>query len=155
VLFIDRNGEPYPMSFRRSPLWTYPYFAHISHSSLYVRRSVLTSRGLLFSTDFKYVADYEWIIRLMENQLKFYFVNESLSKIRKHDEQLTARFHTVMKTEKERVLKQYGVSRVAIALFTLFDLIINGLSTLFSLRKTGLRGLKLTLHRWHHKYWRR
>lgn len=153
VLFIDGQGEPYPMSFRRTPLWSYPYFSHISHSSLYVRRSVLISRKLLFCTDYKYVADYDWIIRLMENQLEFCFLNESLSKIRKHDEQLTAKFHAVMKIEKESVLQAHGIKRITIALFTLLDLIISGFSTLFSLRKTGLRGLRLTLRRWYHKYW--
>ena len=91
----------------------------------------------------------------MENQLEFCFLNESLSKIRKHDEQLTTRFHTVMKTEKDRVLKAHGINRIAIALFTLLDLIISGFSTIFSLRKTGVSGLKLTLQRWYHKYWRR
>jgi glycosyltransferase involved in cell wall biosynthesis len=155
VLFIDGHGEPYPMSFRRTPLWSYPYFSHISHSSLYVRRSVLISRKLLFCTDYKYVADYDWIIRLMENQLKFCFLNESLSKIRKHDEQLTARFHAAMKTEKEQVLKEHGINRITIALFTLLDLVISGFSTLFSLRKTGLKGLRLTLQRWYYKYWHR
>ena len=155
VLFIDQHGKPYPMAFRQLPLWSYPYFAHISHSSLYVRRSVLISRSLLFCTDYKYVADYEWIIRLMENQLKFHFLNESLSKIRKHDQQLTARFHVVMKEEKNRVLKDHGINRVAIASFALLDLVISAFSTLFSLRKSGLRGLKLTLQRWYHKYWLR
>lgn len=155
VLFIDQHGEPYPMTFRRLPLSSYPYFAHISHSSLYVRRSVLISRSILFCTDFKYVADYEWIIRLMENQLKFYFLNESLSKIRKHDQQLTARFHAVMKEEKNRVLKAHGINRVTIASFALLDLVISGFTTLFSLRKTGVRGLSLTLRRWYYKYWRR
>jgi glycosyltransferase involved in cell wall biosynthesis len=155
VLFVDGQGEPYPMAFRQTPLWSYQYFAHISHSSLYVRRSVLISRGLLFCADYKYVADYEWIIRLIENKLEFCFLNESLSKIRKHDEQLTARFHAVMKTERERVLKAHSINRVTIALFTLVDLIISSFSTLFSLRKTGTRGLKLTLQRWYHKYWPR
>jgi glycosyltransferase involved in cell wall biosynthesis len=155
VLFVDQHGAPYPMSFRWTPLWSYPYFSHISHSSLYVRRSILLSRSLLFCGDYQYVADYEWIIRLIENKLEFCFLNESLSKIRKHDEQLTAKFHTVMKTEKDRVLKEHGINRVAIGLFTLLDLIISGCSTLFSLRKTGVRGLKLTLQRWYHKYWRR
>jgi glycosyltransferase involved in cell wall biosynthesis len=155
VLFVDRHGAPYPMSFRRTPLWSYPYFAHISHSSLYVRRSILLSHSLLFCGDYQYVADYEWIIRLIENKLEFRFLNEPLSKIRKHDEQLTARFHAVMKTEKDRVLKAHGINRIAIALFTLLDLIISGFSTLFSLRKTGTRGLKLTLQRWYHKYWHR
>ena len=143
------------MSFRQTPLWSYPYFSHISHSSLYARRSVLLSHDLLFCTDYKYVADYEWIIRLMENKLEFRFLNKSLSKIRKHDEQLTARFHAVMKTEKETVLQAHGVNRITIALFTLLDLVISGFSTLFSLRKTGLRGLRLTLQRWYYKYWRR
>lgn len=155
VLFVDRHGQPYPMSFRRTPLWSYPYFAHISHSSLYVRRAALISRGILFCTDYKYVADYEWIIRLIENRLKFCFLDESLSKIRKHDEQLTAKFHAVMKTEKDRVLKDHGIHPVAVSLFALLDLILSGFATLISLRKTGLRGLKLTLQRWHHKYWRR
>jgi glycosyltransferase involved in cell wall biosynthesis len=155
VLFVDRHGEPYPMSFRRTPLWSYPYFAHISHSSLYVRRSVLISRSLLFCTDYNYVADFEWIIRLMENQLEFCFLNESLSKIRKHDEQLTAKFHAVMKTEKDQVLREHGFNRVAIAIFALLDMSLSGFSTLSSLRKTGLGGVKLTLQRWYHKYWRR
>lgn len=155
VLFIDQHGEPYPMSFWRTPVWSYPYSAQISHSSLYVRRSILLSRSLLFCTDYKFVADYDWIIRLIENQLNFYFVNEALSKIRKHDEQLTARFHTAMKTEKEKVLREHGISRLVITFFALFDLFISGFSILFSLRKTGLRGLRLTLQRWYYKYWRR
>lgn len=155
VLFVDRHGKPYPMSFRWTPLWSYPYFSHISHSSLYVRRSVVLSRNLLFSMDYKYVADYEWIIRLRDEQLKFYFLNEPLSKIRKHDEQLTARFHAEMKREKDRVLKEHGITRPAIAFFAFVDLILSGFSTLFSLRKTGVRGLKLTLQRLSHKYWHR
>lgn len=155
VLFIDRHGGPYPMSFRRMPLWSYPFFTHISHSSLFVRRSVLISRSLLFCTDYQYVADYEWIIRLIDNQLNFYFVNESLSKIRKHDEQLTARFYTVMKTERDRVLQERGVSRSVVVLFAFLDLILSGFSTLFALRKTGFGGLRLILQRWYHKYWHR
>lgn len=154
VRYIDKDGKQYPLIPRRAPLWTYPYFSHISHSSLYVKKTTLLTHGLWFRTDLMYVADYDWIIRLIENRLKFAFINAPMSQVRKHEKQSTARHHAVMKAEQKRILSGHRVSRLAVAFFTGVDAVWNVVSLTLSLFKTGPRGLALTLRRWYFKYLR-
>jgi glycosyltransferase involved in cell wall biosynthesis len=154
VLFIDKDSKPYPLLYRRASLWTYPYFSNISHSSLYVKRSTLLSRDLQFRMDLKYVADYDWIIRLIKERLNFVFINEPLSKVRKHEKQNTARYHAAMMAEQKRVRLEHKVNRFAIMFFAGVDAVWNAASVLVALFKTGPRGLVLTIRRWYFKYLR-
>jgi glycosyltransferase involved in cell wall biosynthesis len=155
ILYIDKNGRPYPMLDRRAPLWAYPYFANISHSSLYAKKSALFSCGLQFRTDLKYTGDYDWIIRLIEDRMKFVFINAPLSQVRKHEKQSTAKYHAVMKAEQKQVRVEHRVSQLAILFFAGLDAVWNLASLLVVLFKTGPRGLVLTARRWYFKYLRR
>ena len=154
VLYIDKDGKPYPMMDRRAPLWAYPYFTHISHASLYAKKSTLLARGLLFQTDLKYVGDYDWIIRLIKDRLKFVFINAPMSQVRKHEKQSTAKYHAAMKAELKQVRLEHQIDKSAIAFFSGVDAIWNAASLLVALFKTGPRGLVLTVRRWYFKYLR-
>jgi hypothetical protein len=134
ILYIDKNGRPYPMLDRRAPLWAYPYFANISHSSLYAKKSALFSCGLQFRTDLKYTGDYDWIIRLIEDRMKFVFIKAA---------------------EQKQVRVEHRVSQLAILFFAGLDAVWNLASLLVVLFKTGPRGLVLTARRWYFKYLRR
>jgi glycosyltransferase involved in cell wall biosynthesis len=53
---VDSKNYLYPIPFQKAPISFYPYFAHISHCSLYLRISSLQTRA---ADPFAYVGDYE------------------------------------------------------------------------------------------------
>ena len=69
--FIDEASAPYPIifPFQTAPSRDYVYFTQIAHCSLYLKRESLLKNNLFFNPSLRYVGDYDWILRILD-QLK-------------------------------------------------------------------------------------
>jgi|APSaa5957512622_1039677.scaffolds.fasta_scaffold41077_2 glycosyltransferase involved in cell wall biosynthesis len=111
--FIDKNGEPLPnlLPFRHAPMFFIPYFAHVSHCSLYIKRQSLLHHQLDFDPSLKFVGDYEWMIRINKSKLKIGIFDNILSKVRLHDSQISHIFDKESSLEAKLVLKKHKVNK--------------------------------------------
>ncbi len=111
---IDRDGEalPNPLPFRLAPMSFIPYFAHISHCSLYIKKEALLQHQLKFDSSFKFVGDYEWMIRINKSKLKIGIIGRELSKVRIHDSQASQVFNQKSSLEKKSILEKYKVNKI-------------------------------------------
>jgi len=112
---IDSQGKPVPyyIPFQTAPISFYPYFAHISHCSLYIRKESLTKHGLVFDPSLKYVGDYEWMIRLYMARLKIGLLRCELSRVRLHAEQTSQKYSSGSRVEAQEVIKQHQINRLS------------------------------------------
>jgi glycosyltransferase involved in cell wall biosynthesis len=107
--FIQNDGtdgefQP-PFSGRAFNL--YPFLAHVSHCSLYLRTRALRDHSLYFNDIYQYTGDYEWMIRLVLAGLNIGFIKKDLSLVRIHKNQATQiHRHQILK-EKETIVKYY------------------------------------------------
>ncbi len=111
---IDQRGNDYPycIPFRLAPLYFYPYFAHISHCSLYLRKKSIQQYSLFFDPSLHYVGDYEWIIRISKTKLRIGMMRQELSKVRVHEDQASRKYRDASVLETRKVLKTQHVNKV-------------------------------------------
>jgi glycosyltransferase involved in cell wall biosynthesis len=109
---MDGNPYPYPLPFRKAPLLFYPYFAHISHCSLYVKRSSLQKHGLFFNPSLRLVGDYEWMIRMQKCGLRIGMIDQELSSVRVHDSQASQKYQDASRAEAKEVIKTQHINRL-------------------------------------------
>ena len=150
--FVDQAGIPqaYPTPFRKAPISYVPYFAHISHCSLYIRRSSLLRRKLLFDPSLKYVGDYEWMIRISQSDLKIGFVNRELSRVRLHDNQTSQKNLKASLAEKQQVLVYHRINRLYhLLLWTSYLLQVWLWKAKKAFREDGINGFMKLLIRWY------
>src|SRR5574342_401812 len=112
---IDSRGEsiPYYVPFRTAPMSFYPYFAHISHCSLYIRKTNLQKQGLLFNPSLRYVGDYDWMIRIDKCHLKIGFLKQELARVRIHDDQTSRKYASSSRLEAKQVLALHQINKLA------------------------------------------
>jgi len=112
--YIDKRGKirPYLVPFRKAPISFYPYFAHISHCSLYIRLSSLQKHGLLFDPALRYVGDYDWMIRIHKSGLRIGRLDQELSKVRIHDDQTSQKYKDASRVETRKVVRTHRINRV-------------------------------------------
>jgi len=112
--YIGTDGKirPYLIPFRKAPISFYPYFAHISHCSLYVRRSSLQEHGLLFDPSLRYVGDYDWMIRIHKSRLRIGIIDQELSMVRIHDNQASQKYQDASRVETRKVLSTHQINRI-------------------------------------------
>lgn len=79
IFKVDRNGKI--EANHVLPISTMWYQMAIPHPSVFIKRSVYDKYGL-FDLNYKFSADYELILRLYSNQVRFGFVNEFLTYFR-------------------------------------------------------------------------
>ena len=110
---IDSSGEPSPnpLPFKQAPMSFIPYFAHISHCSLYIKKQSLLSHQLEFDSSLKFVGDYDWMIRINKSKLKIGIIRRELSKVRIHNNQTSQMFSKESSFEKNKVLKKHKVNK--------------------------------------------
>lgn len=116
---IDGQGKmlPYYIPFQTASLTYYPYFAHISHCSLYVKKESLTRYNLLFDPSLRYVGDYEWMMRLNRARLKIDLLPRELSKVRLHADQTSRRYTSDSRLETQKVMQQYRINKLSFGFF--------------------------------------
>jgi len=112
--YIDKNNEyhPYLVPFQAAQISFYPYFAHISHCSLYIKRVSLQDHGLLFDPSLQYVGDYDWMIRVSKSRLRIGTINQELSKVRIHNNQASQKYLDASKVETRKVVSTHQINRV-------------------------------------------
>jgi len=127
----------------------YPYFAHISHSSLYIRKDFLLSNQLWFNPQIQFVSDYDWIIRLMKAGINLGFINQPLSIIRIHEKQISSINRLDMATQQHQVAKFHGYGGFQYFFFINLLHIINlSEQIVFAFKKGKLKGVIEYLEYW-------
>jgi len=108
--YISEAGESLPIkhSVRKSSIRNYPYYAHIQHCSLYLYKNTLIQKKLIFNPEVRYVGDYDWIIRLIKTGLRIGFIDQELSTIRRHSDQISSINSLLMKKEQFRIARLHG-----------------------------------------------
>lgn len=142
--YIDQRGNDYSywIPFCTAPISFYPYLAHISHCSLYVRREAIQQHGLSFDPSLRFVGDYEWIIRIYKAGLRIGVIRRELSKVRIHVDQASQRNREASTLEAQLVLKTQRVNGVAYAvLSTLNVFLLRVWKACQMLKNTGVRGI--------------
>lgn len=150
--FVDLAGNPqaYPAPFQKAPISFVPYFAHISHCSLYIRRSSLLQRKLLFDPSLRYVGDYEWMIRISQSDLKIGRINCELSRVRLHDNQISQMNSKASLAEKQQVLDYRKINKLYyLLLWTSYLLQVWLWKVAKAFREDGIKGFMKLLIRWY------
>lgn len=150
--FVDPAGNPqaYPAPFQKAPISFVPYFAHISHCSLYIRKSSLLSHKLLFDPSLRYVGDYEWMIQISESDLKIGFINRELSRVRLHPNQTSQKNLKASSAEKQQVLEYHRINKLYhLLLWTSYLIQVWLWKAAKSLREDGIKGFMKLLTRWY------
>lgn len=112
--YIDVDGHllPYLVPFRRAPLSFYPYFAHISHCSLYIGRLALHKYSLFFDPSLRFVGDYDWLIRIHKSNLQIGRLDQELSRVRIHDDQSSQKYLDASRVETHKVIRTHQINRI-------------------------------------------
>lgn len=111
---------PYFIPFQAAPLAFYPYFAHISHCSLYMKKESIVKSELFFDPSLYYVGDYEWMIRIRKAHLRIGFLRSELSRVRLHTNQASQRYSKDSRRETETVIARHQISRFAFGVLNRF-----------------------------------
>jgi len=111
--YIDKRSKirPYLVPFRKAPLSFYPFFAHISHCSFYVRLSSLKKHRLFFDQSLRYVGDYDWMIRIHKSHLRIGRIDRELSRVRIHDDQASQKYQDASRLETRKVVRAHRINR--------------------------------------------
>jgi len=117
--YIDSSGKRLPtfQLFKNSNIKLYPYSYHVSHSSLYLKRSSIIDSQIYFNEQLRYVGDYDWITRLVKAGLEIERYNANLSLIRVHGLQTSSIFSKEMREEIFIVKKELGVNTMLSKIF--------------------------------------
>ncbi len=150
------NNSPYFVPFRNAPVCFYPYFAHISHCSLYIRRSSLLVHKLLFDPSLRFIGDYDWIVRIYKSGLRIGVINQQLSKVRIHPSQTTQKQYDAIRLEKQRrkreILEDYNFNKVVYFLLSnAYIMQVRAWKVGLILRDSGVKGVVERLVRWYEK----
>jgi glycosyltransferase involved in cell wall biosynthesis len=142
--YIDQSGKDYPywVPFHTAPLRFYPYFAHISHCSLYVRKRSLEQHGLSFDPALRFVGDYEWIIRMYKAGCRIGMIKQELSKVRLHTDQASQKNRATSVQEARAVLRSQNINIISHFLLSTINVSVLRVWKLARLLKsTGVRGM--------------
>ncbi len=142
----DGNYQLYPIPFRLAPIRFYPYFAHISHCSLYIRKTPVLAYGLSFNPSLHLVGDYDWIIRIDKAGLRVGVIYEELARVRIHARQASQLYQDDSAMEAQTVRNAYRINGLAYLVFSTINLFLVRIGKIASMIKTlGLRGTMLHL----------
>lgn len=146
--YMDQSGkdQPYWIPFHMAPLSLYPYFAHISHCSLYIRKQSIERYRLSFDPSLRFTGDYEWIIRLYKVGLKIGAIYQELSRVRLHTDQTSQRNKEESTREAQAVRKAHRVNPVLYFLFSTVNVFLIRIWKFGRMLKDiGLRGIVMYL----------
>ncbi len=141
--YIDQWGNDYRywIPFRTAPINFYPYFAHISHCSLYIKKESVQQHGLSFDPSLRFVGDYEWIIRIHKAGLRIGVIRRVLSKVRIHIDQASQKHREASALEAQMVLKTQHVNHMAyVVLSTINVFLLRVWRICQMLKNIGVRG---------------
>lgn len=152
---INSQGKPTPyyIPFQTSAISFYPYFAHISHCSLYIKKDLLNQHDLVFDGSLRYVGDYDWMIRIYKAGLKIGFVRRELSRVRLHAYQTSQRYSAGSRLETQKVIERHQINKVSFGFLNrLYRFVFKAWYLMQAIKKGELTMLVLgQFNRYNHK----
>jgi glycosyltransferase involved in cell wall biosynthesis len=142
--YMDPSGKDYPywLPFRMAPIRFYPYFAHISHCSLYLKKKSIQQHGLAFDSTLRFVGDYEWMIRIHKAGLHVGVLHKELSRVRIHSDQTSQKNREASALEARSVLQSQGINQINYFLLSFVNLfLLRAWKFTHLLKEIGLRGM--------------
>jgi glycosyltransferase involved in cell wall biosynthesis len=119
----------------------FKYFAHISHSSVYLRRSFLLENQLWFDENLRYNGDYDWFLRVLISKPRLVYLPRVLSSVRLHEDRTSVQKREMIMEERESVFTNH---QVIMPVFRLAQASKRGIYNIIwfwdHLRSEGLRG---------------
>lgn len=111
VNIVDSNGKFIREMYLKRNAYDFKYseFMPICHPTAFVKRDVYTNKGL-FSTKYKIAADYDFILRCINNNLHITFVDKVITNFR--DGGISNKRVYLSYWEATRVNMENGLSRV-------------------------------------------
>jgi glycosyltransferase involved in cell wall biosynthesis len=90
---MHEDGTPFRVQpYQGLPPWMLRYnLGFIFHCSLLVRRPKLIADGLFFDESLRYVADADWMIRLLQHEYRFARIERYIGAFRHHAQQVTSK----------------------------------------------------------------
>jgi len=146
--YIDQNGNDcvYWLPFRMASISFYPYFGHISHCSLYIKKESIQQHGLSFNPSLRFVGDYEWIIRIHKARLRIGMIRRELSKVRIHTDQASQKNRNASTLEARRVLNALHINTVNYFLLSTINIfLIRAWKIGWMMKSLGVRGTVIFL----------
>src|SRR5271157_2108396 len=140
--FIDETSAPYPIifPFQTAPLRYYAYFTQIAHCSLYLKRESLLKKNLFFNPSLRYVGDYDWILRILD-QLNLTRTDFHLSAVRIHGVQTSIQQKSAIDEERRLVVNSLRINPFFFKVYTGIYVIAHDLEKLrFSCANKGFEG---------------
>jgi glycosyltransferase involved in cell wall biosynthesis len=125
--YISVNGEPLLNKHfvRYFPIKYYPFFTQVQHCSLYISRKVMLANDLLFNPAIKFVGDYDWIIRIQKTDTKIGFLDDILSTIRIHDNQISLLNTKAIAKSHREVAHIHGYTRLQFLFYITINRVLN------------------------------
>ncbi len=131
---------------RSAPIQYYPYFAQVQHCSLYLRTAFIQAQQLTFNPDIKFVADYDWMLRIVKTRANLGFLKRPLAIIRVHGEQTSSLNRQAMNTAQFQVARKHGYGGLKFTFYlNLLHVLILSEQIWDAFQKNGLRGALGTL----------
>jgi glycosyltransferase involved in cell wall biosynthesis len=156
--YIDNAGKinDYFIPFRSAPIRFYPYFAHISHCSLYVKRFSILKQKVFFDPSLQYIGDYDWIVRIYKSGLRIGVINRELSKVRVHVMQTTQRqqiaFQAEKRKRKQKIIEDLHINRaIYFLLRSAYIMLVRVWKIGSILRDGGIKSVVERLSAWYKK----
>jgi glycosyltransferase involved in cell wall biosynthesis len=140
TLLINEDGTPYAVqSVTAGGAWFQKYLGNVAHCSLYIKKDFLLQNQLNFDAALKYSGDYDWIIRIFQQNPRLIHINRYLAQVRIHHAQSSVRFQENALEEQKRVHQKYHINQK----------LINFIELLLTLRSAFLR----LVWEWRHHGW--
>jgi len=155
TIYIDVHGSTHEAqhAFRHVPTSLYAYLLGISHCSMYVRRNTLLEKGLKFDETLRYNGDYDWILNLIRNKLRFEFIDRELSQVRIHEQRASAVFEKQMIKERQLIFDRYKIKPWLYRSASLFMRLHSASSkAIYTSKKSGIKAALTRFSRW---FWKK
>lgn len=93
---------------RGGPLWIFPYYPVAAHCSILVKREKIVNEALWFDESFPYIADFDWIMRMIQSGYHFKRLRKPVAMFRMHRLQRSGDISQARIDEFQRARQRYG-----------------------------------------------
>lgn len=93
---------------RGGPLWMFRYYAVVTHCSMLVKRKKILEVDLWFDESFPYVADFDWIMRMIRTGFHFRRLRQPVAMFRQHPSQRSEDVSQARVEELQRLWQRHG-----------------------------------------------
>jgi glycosyltransferase involved in cell wall biosynthesis len=111
------------------PLWLFPYYPVMAHSTLFLWQKAWQERGIFFDLSFPMYGDMDWLLRLIHSGLRFRRIKEDIAFIRLHTQQRGLKF---VPEEWKRLLERHRIRPIYMAFGRYLGTLIKAKNYLFN-----------------------